>query len=55
MTTLREKSERANLFARLDRIEQDLDCDCDGSLAQVIAELHAELCNLRAMIEELRA
>lgn len=55
MTTLREKSERANVFARLDRVEQDLDCDCDGSLAQVIADLHVELRALRAMIEELRA
>lgn len=45
----------AALVARLDLIEQDLDCDYEGSLAESIADLRTELCDLRAMVEELRA
>lgn len=49
-----EPATTRQLVARLDLIEQDLDCDCVGSLAQTIADLRTELADLRAMVEELR-
>jgi hypothetical protein len=37
---------------RLTLIEEDLDCDVDGSLAEAIGDLRDELADLRARIEE---